>query len=95
MAHSISAKKRIRQNVKRRAINRARRSTLRTKLRKCSDLLAKGTAQDVASVVHDTCKNLDREANRGTLHPNAAARRKSRLTRRLNALKQKAAATAG
>ena len=90
MAHSISAKKRIRQNVKRRAINRARRSTLRTKVRKCSDLLARGTAPDLEGVIHDTCRNLDREANRGTLHPNAAARRKRRLTRRLNALKQKA-----
>jgi small subunit ribosomal protein S20 len=90
VAHSLSAKKRIRQNVKRRALNRARRSTLRTKLRKCSDLLARG-AQDAASVVHQTCQTLDREANRGTLHPNAAARRKSRLARRLNALRQKAA----
>ncbi len=90
MAHSLSAKKRIRQNVKRRAENRARRSTLRTKLRKCGDLLAHGTAPDVAPVIHETCRTLDREANRGTLHPNAAARRKSRLTRRLNALKQKA-----
>jgi len=95
VAHSLSAKKRIRQNVKRRAENRARRSTLRTKLRKCSDVLAKGTAQDVEGVIHETCRNLDREANRGTLHPNAAARRKSRLTRRLNALKQKAAGAAG
>jgi small subunit ribosomal protein S20 len=90
VAHSISAKKRIRQNVKRRAINRSRRAALRTKLRKCGGLLAKGTAQDAEGVVLDACRNLDREANRGTLHANAAARRKSRLARRLNALKQKA-----
>jgi small subunit ribosomal protein S20 len=91
VAHSLSAKKRIRQNVKRRSENRARRSALRTKLRKCSDLLARGTVSEVEGAIHETCRNLDREANRGTLHPNAAARRKSRLTRRLHALKQKTA----
>jgi len=90
VAHSLSAKKRIRQNVSRRGINRARRSTLRTKLRKCGDLLARGSADTAAGAIRETCQTLDREANRGTLHRNAAARRKSRLARRLNALKQKA-----
>lgn len=90
MAHSLSAKKRIRQNVRRRGLNRARRSTLRTKLRKCGDLLARGSADAAAGAIRETCQTLDREANRGTLHRNAAARRKSRLARRLNALKQKA-----
>ncbi len=91
MAHSLSAKKRIRQNVRRRALNRSRRSALRTKLRKCGDVLARGSAETAERTVHDTCQSLDREANRGTLHRNAAARRKGRLARRLNALKQKAA----
>jgi small subunit ribosomal protein S20 len=91
VAHSLSSKKRIRQNVTRRALNRARRSTLRTELRKADDSLAHSGAADVEKVVHETCQDLDREANRGTLHRNAAARRKSRLTRRLNTLKQKAA----
>lgn len=90
MAHSLSAKKRIRQNVRRRGLNRARRSTLRTKLRKCGDLLARGGADTAEGAIRETCQTLDREANRGTLHRNAAARRKSRLARRLNALKQKA-----
>jgi small subunit ribosomal protein S20 len=91
VAHSLSAKKRIRQNVRRRALNRSRRSALRTKLRKCGDVLARGSAATAERTVHDTCQALDREANRGTLHRNAAARRKGRLARRLNALKQKAA----
>ena len=92
MAHSLSAKKRIRQNATRRGLNRSRRSALRTDLRKCNDLLAKGTVDAAASAIHATCKTLDREANRGTLHRNAAARRKSRLARRLNAAKTKAKA---
>ena len=90
MAHSLSAKKRVRQNVKRRALNRARRSALKGKLRKCSDLLAHDKAEDAARVCRETVRTLDREANRRTLHRNAAARRKSRLARRLNALRQKA-----
>ena len=91
MAHSLSSKKRIRQNVTRRAQNRGRRSALRTTLHKCGDAIAHGATADVEKTVRETCQDLDREANRGTLHRNAAARRKSRLTRRLNALKQKAA----
>ena len=91
MAHSLSSKKRNRQNVVRRTRNRARRSTLRTELRKCGEVLTHGAAADVENVVRETCQALDREANRGTLHRNAAARRKSRLARRLNAVKQKAA----
>jgi small subunit ribosomal protein S20 len=92
VAHSLSSKKRIRQNVTRRGQNRARRSTLRTTLRKCDELIAHGAAADVEKGVRETCQDLDREANRGTVHRNAAARRKSRLTRKLNALKQKATA---
>ena len=91
MAHSLSSKKRIRQNVNRRALNRARRSALRTKLRECGEQFAHGSPADTEKGVRETCQVLDREANRSTLHRNAAARRKSRLTRRLNALKKKAA----
>ncbi len=95
MAHSLSSKKRIRQNVRRATLNRARRSNLRSTLRKCADTLTRATATDAEQQVLAACKKLDREANRGTLHRNAAARRKSRLVKRLNALKQKAAAQTG
>ncbi len=91
MAHSLSSKKRVRQNIKRRALNRSRRSALRTKLRRCQDLFLRGPVDDAGAAYREVCKTLDREANRGTLHPNAAARRKSRLAHRLNALQQKAA----
>lgn len=89
MAHSLSAKKRIRQNLKRRARNRARQSALKTRLRRCREELARGTFQSAEAAYRQACKLLDREANRGLLHPNAAARRKSRLARRLNQLKTK------
>jgi small subunit ribosomal protein S20 len=71
--------------------NRARRTTLRGKLRKCSDSLLHGTVEQVGQAVETAVKVLDREANRKTLHRNAAARRKSRLARKLNALRAKSA----
>jgi small subunit ribosomal protein S20 len=72
-------------------LNRARRSALRTALRTCGEVLARGSAPEAEQTVRNTCRLLDRAANRGTLHRNAAARRKSRLARRRNALQQKTA----
>ena len=89
MAHSLSAKKRIRQTEKQRARNRARRTALKTRVRAFSDALAAGEPALAENKYRETCTGLDREANRGLIHRNAAARRKSRLARRLNALKQK------
>ncbi len=91
MAHSLSAKKRVRQNEKRRMLNRARRSTLKGRVRKCLETLTAGQAEATTTALRSAEQALDRAADRGTLHRNAAARRKSRLARRLNALKQKAA----
>ena len=91
MAHSLSAKKRIRQNLKRRDRNRSRRSALKTRLRGCVDALTHREVEQAEAAFKDVCKHLDREASRGLIHRNLAARRKSRLARRLNALKQSAA----
>ncbi len=89
MAHSLSAKKRIRQTQKQRARNNARRTALKTRVRAFSDALAAGDPPAAENKYRETCRQLDREADRGLIHRNAAARRKSRLARRLNALKQK------
>ena len=91
MAHSLSAKKRMRQNEARQARNRARRTALKTKLRKCRDELLRGTGDSATSAFRDAARALDVEASRRTIHPNAAARRKSRLAKRLNAVKAKSA----
>lgn len=88
MAHSLSSKKRIRQDTKRRALNRSRRSALRTRLRKCNDALVHQEVETAEKAIREACRALDREADRRLIHPNAAARRKSGLARRLNALKQ-------
>jgi small subunit ribosomal protein S20 len=89
VAHSLSAKKRIRQNEKQRARNRAHRTSLKTRLRAVSDALTAGDPALAEAKYREACLLLDREASRGLIHPNAAARRKSRLARRLNALKGK------
>jgi len=91
MAHSLSSKKRIRQNEKRRMQNRARQSVLKKKLRRVLDALLHKEVDNAEAAFHEASKLLDREADRGLIHRNAAARRKSRLARRINALKASAA----
>lgn len=90
MAHSISAKKRIRQNQKRRIRNRARRSALKTAIRAVTDAASGSDAAATEAKFRKACKLLDREANRGLIHRNAAARKKSRLAARIAALRAKA-----
>lgn len=85
MANSISAKKRIRQNERRRLLNRARKSVVKTKTRKFLDLLHEGDLPAAQTAFTGVQKELDQVAAKGTLHRNTVARRKSRLARRLNA----------
>jgi small subunit ribosomal protein S20 len=92
VAHSLSSKKRIRQNEKRQLLNRSRRSALRKRIRVVRDALVHHDAATAEASLKDAVKVLDREADRGLLHRNTAARMKSRLSRRLNALKAEAKA---
>jgi len=86
MAHSLSAKKRIRQNIKRRARNRARKQTLKDQVRSYLAALASGDPAKAAEELRKTVACMDKIAAKHTIHKNTAARRRSRLTRRLNAL---------
>ncbi len=92
MAHSLSSKKRIRQNMKRREQNRARSAALRKRVKRYLEALSRKEVDGADAAYRDVCKHLDREAARGLIHRNLAARRKSRLARRLNVLKQPATA---
>lgn len=87
MAHSLSANKRIRQNARRQERNRARRTALKTASRRTIEIIASGDATAAAGALRSLAADLDRAADRGTIHKNAAARRKSRLAKRVNALK--------
>jgi small subunit ribosomal protein S20 len=86
VAHSLSAKKRIKQNAARRERNRARKSVVKTQIRRFSDAVRAGDPERARTELRATIKKLDQTAAKGTLHKNTASRRKSRLARQLNKL---------
>jgi small subunit ribosomal protein S20 len=87
VAHSLSAKKRIRQSIKRRARNRARKETLKEQTRAYLTALAGNDVAKAEEELRKTVVRLDKVAAKHTIHKNTASRRRSRLTLRLNALK--------
>lgn len=91
MASSLSAKKRIRQNEKRRSRNRWRLRALRTSLKDLEDKLIHSGYEDCSAAFKQACKILDRTAGKGVIHKNTAARKKSRLSARLKAKRGAAA----
>ena len=87
MAHSLSAKKRVRQNAKKRLTNRTRKSQVKTQIKSFEDALNEGNLE-VASQQHKSIvQKLDKTAATSTMHKKTVARKKSRLTKKLNALK--------
>jgi small subunit ribosomal protein S20 len=92
VAHSLSAKKRVRQNIERRMINRARKSKVKTQIKRFEDALAGEDLQKATEQFRLTAKRLDQVSATSTMHKKTAARKKSRLAKRLNALKAKAGA---
>ena len=92
MAHSLSAKKRARQNIARRNINRARKSRVKTQIKRFKEALTAGDLQKATEQFRLVVKRLDQISATSTMHKRTAARKKSRLAKRLNALKAKAGA---
>jgi len=83
MAQNKSAIKRDRQNAKRNVHNRARRSKMRTLIKK----VMTSTSKDEAQVLYkEAVSYLDRMSVKGVIHTNNAARKKAQLTRHVNAL---------
>ena len=91
MAHSLSAKKRIRQNAKRRTINRARKSQIKTQIKHFQSALDNGDVEAASEQYRLIARKLDKTAGTSTMHKKTAAREKSRLARELNKLKPKKA----
>lgn len=89
MAHSISAKKRVRQNETRRNINRARKSMVRTEIKKFELAIRNHEIEKATELLVSVQRQLDRVAATQTMHKNTAARKKSRLAKKLNALAPK------
>ena len=87
MPHTQSAKKALRQNLKRRAANRATKKTVKTQVKKFLGALtvSGGTAEQRQAEYNAAAAKLDKAAKKRVIHPNAASRKKSQLARRLNA----------
>jgi small subunit ribosomal protein S20 len=84
LANTRSARKRIRQNEKRRLRNRAGRSAVRSTVKGAREALG-GKSAESANAVREAIRSLDRAVTKGIIHRNTAARRKSALARKLNA----------
>ena len=84
MPNHKSAEKRVRQNEKRREINRSNRGRLRTSIKKLRGALGTGDAKSIQELLPETISKIDKAVQKGVLHRNAAARYKSRLTTRVN-----------
>ncbi len=86
MANHKSAEKRIRQTEKRTAINRARRSRVRTFVKKVEVAIASGDKETAQSALRLAQPELHRASSKGVMHKNTVARKLSRLAARINAL---------
>ncbi len=79
MAHSVSAKKRVRQNERRRLHNKTIRSALRTQIKKVLAAIEEKNADKVKAELIAAYRRLDMAARKHIIHANKAARHKSRL----------------
>ena len=86
MAHHKSAEKRLRQTVKRTAINRARDSRVKTAIKSVEGAIASGKKDGAEAALKAAQPILQSGVGKGVLHKNAAARKISRLTKRIRAL---------
>jgi small subunit ribosomal protein S20 len=92
MPTTKSAKKRLRQSLERRAKNRAVKSAVKTQVRKVRRAVAAGDIATAETELRLAAKKLDRAGVKRVIHPNAAARTKSRLAHLIKTAKDKAAA---
>ena len=86
MANTPSAKKAVSKIARRANINRSRRSQMRTYVRKVEEAIAAGDSNGAVEALRTAQPLIMRAAQKGIVHTNTAARKVSRLTRRVNAL---------
>ena len=83
MANTVQSKKRARQNEKRSAVNKSRRSRIRTFLRKVEEAISNGDRSAASSALIAAQPELMRGVSKGIFHKNTAARKMSRLSARI------------
>ena len=86
MANTSSAKKAVRKIERQTAVNRSRRSQMRTYLRKVEEAIASGDATNASEALNAAAPLVMRAAQKGIVHKNTASRKVSRLTKRVKAL---------
>ena len=86
MANHKQAKKRIRQTARRRAVNVARVSRIRTMLKNVETAIASGDQAQAQEALKNAQPELHRGINKGVMHKNTVARTMSRLSKRVKAL---------
>ncbi len=84
----------MRMAEKRQLRNRSLRSRMRTFSKRAVVALEDGASEATVESVHEAMRVIDRTASKGVIHPNQAARRKSRLMKKLNALQAAEASSA-
>ncbi|HEX5471801.1 MAG TPA: 30S ribosomal protein S20 [Lacipirellulaceae bacterium] len=87
MPNTSSAKKRMRQDSVRRSRNRSTKASIRTQLRKVRTAIAAKKVDESEAEFRMLVKKLDQAASHNVIHPNSAARTKSRLSHAVKALK--------
>ncbi len=86
MANSPQAKKRARQNERRAAVNKMRRTRIRSELRKVEEAIASGDKEAATAALRAAQPQLMRGVTKGIYHKNTASRKMSRLSSRVKAL---------
>ncbi|PIE11038.1 MAG: 30S ribosomal protein S20 [Rhodobacterales bacterium] len=86
MANTPQSKKRARQAERRTEVNKARRSRIRTYLRKVEEAIASGSSDAAQTALRAFQPELMRGVTKGVMHKNTAARKMSRLSARVKAL---------
>lgn len=86
MANTAQSKKRARQSEARYAVNKARRSRIRTFVRKVEEALAAGNAEAATAALANAAPELMRGVTKGVLHANTVSRKISRLNSRVKTL---------
>ncbi|MFK7792312.1 MAG: 30S ribosomal protein S20 [Devosiaceae bacterium] len=88
MANTVSAKKAVRKIARKTAINRDRKSAMRTQIRRVDEAIAAGDQAAAAEALKVAQPLIVRAANRGIVHKNAASRKISRLAKQVKAIGQ-------
>ena len=93
MPHTRSAKKRLRQNLRRRARNQIRRTRIRTTTRKVLEAVSAKDLEKAEAALREAMSAIDKAAHRNVIHPNNAARKKARLSRIVESLREELKST--